>query len=145
MLTDVLGTRAWEAHPQQLRCRRVDGHPFAVPAGRPPLLGTKHLGLTNSQPGQTTASTSALPWTCPRGLCWQLIVYVRVCALNCFSRVQPFVTLWTESPPGSSVHGILQVRILEWVAIPSFRGSSRPRDRPHFSYVSWISRQILYH
>ena len=32
------------------------------------------------------------------------------------------------SPPGSSVHGILQARILEWVAIPSFRGSSCPRD-----------------
>ena len=33
------------------------------------------------------------------------------------------------SPPGSSVHGILQARILEWVAISSFRGCSRPRDR----------------
>ena len=31
-------------------------------------------------------------------------------------------------PPGSSVHGILQARILEWVAVPSSRGSSRPRD-----------------
>ena len=33
------------------------------------------------------------------------------------------------SPPGSSVHGILQARILEWVAIPFSRGSSQPRDR----------------
>ena len=32
------------------------------------------------------------------------------------------------SPPGSSVHGILQARILEWVAFPSSRGSSRPRN-----------------
>ena len=32
------------------------------------------------------------------------------------------------SPPGSSVHGILQASILEWVAMPSSRGSSRPRD-----------------
>ena len=32
------------------------------------------------------------------------------------------------SPLGSSVHGILQARILEWVAIPSSRGSSQPRD-----------------
>ena len=30
------------------------------------------------------------------------------------------------SPPGSSVHGILQARILEWVAISSSRGSSQP-------------------
>ena len=34
------------------------------------------------------------------------------------------------SPPGSSVHGILQARILEWVAIPSSRGSSRARVEP---------------
>ena len=33
------------------------------------------------------------------------------------------------SPPGSSVHGILQARMLEWAAMPSFRGSSRPRDQ----------------
>ena len=33
------------------------------------------------------------------------------------------------SPPGSSVHGILQARFLEWVAVPSYRISSRPRDR----------------
>ena len=32
------------------------------------------------------------------------------------------------SPPGSSVHGILQARILEWVAISFSRGSSQPRD-----------------
>ena len=40
------------------------------------------------------------------------------------------------SLPGSSVHGILQARILEWVAIPFSRGSSRPRDRTCVSYVS---------
>ena len=33
------------------------------------------------------------------------------------------------SPPGSSVHGILQARILEWVAMPSSGGSSHPRDQ----------------
>ena len=37
--------------------------------------------------------------------------------------------LMDYSPPGSSVHGILQVRILEWVAIPFSRGFSQPRDR----------------
>ena len=45
-----------------------------------------------------------------------------------------FVTLWTAcSPPGSSVHGILQARILEWVAMPSSRGSSQPRDQTRVS------------
>ena len=49
------------------------------------------------------------------------------------------------SPLGSSVHGILQARILEWVAMPSPRGSFRPRDRTHVSYVSCFGRQDLYH
>ena len=39
------------------------------------------------------------------------------------------------SPPGSSVHGILQVRMLQWVAMPSSRGTSRPRHRTHTSYT----------
>ena len=40
------------------------------------------------------------------------------------------------SPPRSSVHGILQARILEWVAISFSRVSSRPRDRNQFSHIS---------
>ena len=44
-----------------------------------------------------------------------------------------------------SVHGILQVRILEWVAISSSRGSSWPRDWTQASCVSCMGRQILYH
>ena len=49
------------------------------------------------------------------------------------------------SPPGSSVHGILQARILEWVALPSSRASFRPRDWTRISYVSCIDRRVLYH
>ena len=48
-------------------------------------------------------------------------------------------------PPGSSSHGILQARILGWVAMRSSRGSSRPRDRTHISYVSCLVRRVLYH
>ena len=44
------------------------------------------------------------------------------------------------SMPGSSVHGIFQARKLEWVAMPFSKGSSRPRDRTHVSYVSCIGR-----
>ena len=46
------------------------------------------------------------------------------------------------SPPGSSVHGISQPRILEWVTIPFSRGSSRSRDRTH---ISCTGRQVLHH
>ena len=49
------------------------------------------------------------------------------------------------SPPDSSVHGILQARKLEWVAIPSCRGSSGPRNRSPVSCISCTDRQILYH
>ena len=48
------------------------------------------------------------------------------------------------SPPGSSVHGSLQARTLEWVATPSSRGSSPPKDQTHGSYISYMSRWILY-
>ena len=48
------------------------------------------------------------------------------------------------SPPGSSVHGIFQARIMEWVAISSSGGSSRPREWTRVSWLSCIGRQILY-
>ena len=49
------------------------------------------------------------------------------------------------SSPGASVHGILQARILEWVAISFSRGSSWPRVQTYISYVSCIGRWVLYH
>ena len=51
------------------------------------------------------------------------------------------------SPPGSSVHRILQARILEWVAISFSRGSSRPRDQTQVSHIAgrcfnfWATRE----
>ena len=45
---------------------------------------------------------------------------------------------------GSSVRGILQARILEWVAMPFPRESSQPRDRTCVSYVSYTDGQVLY-
>ena len=49
------------------------------------------------------------------------------------------------SPPGSSVHGILQARILEWVAMLSSRGYSRARDQTHVSCIPCIGRWVLDH
>ena len=49
------------------------------------------------------------------------------------------------SPSGSSVHGILQARILEWAAMPSSRASSQPRDQTHGLCVSHTDSQVLYH
>ena len=55
--------------------------------------------------------------------------------LSHFSRVQLLVTLWTVAPQAPLSMGILQARILEWVVIPSFRGSSQPGDRISVSFV----------
>ena len=69
------------------------------------------------------------------------------CAILCLV-AQSCLTLCDPmdcSLPGSSVHGILQARIQEWVAITFSRGSSQPRDGTLVSYVSCIGKQVLYH
>ena len=89
---------------------------------------------------------------------WQAILYywallkLTQCymsiACTCAKSLQSCLTLRDpadRSPSGSSVHGILQARILEWVAMPVSRGSSQPRDWTHVSYVSCIGREFLYH
>ena len=50
--------------------------------------------------------------------------------------VQQFCDRIDCSPPGSSVHGIFQVRILEWVAIPFSRGSFQPKDQTEVSCIA---------
>ena len=62
--------------------------------------------------------------------------------------LQSCPALWDPidcSPPGSSVHRILQVRIQEWVARPSSRGSSQPRDWTCLSCVSCTGKWLLQH
>ena len=82
-------------------------------------------------------------------LCWndnskQPLWRQCVCMLNHFSHAWLFNPV-DSSPPGSSVHGILQARILEWSAMTSSRGSSPPRDWSPVSYVSCVGEQVLYH
>ena len=94
--------------------------------------------------------------------CTKTSVCVCVCVCVCVLVAQSCLTLCNPidcSSPGSSVHGILQARILEWVAFPFSRGSSQPRDQSWGSSQprdqSWVSsglcrgdslhcRQILY-
>ena len=78
---------------------------------------------------------------------WHMCIRVRVCVCVCVC-AQSCLTLWDPmgcSLPGSSVHGISQARILEWVVIPFFRASSRPRDWSCITCVSGTGRRILYH
>ena len=73
-------------------------------------------------------------------------ILICYCRCVCAKLLQSCLTLCDPmdcSLPGSSVHGISQARILEWVAMPSSRGSSRPRDPSRISYVSCIGSRFF--
>ena len=69
--------------------------------------------------------------------------WVRVCSVAkfCLTLCDPT----DRCPLVPSVLGIFQARILEWVAISSFRASSQLRDQTYVSCISWVDRQILHH
>ena len=67
-----------------------------------------------------------------------LLCVSRACMLR---SLQLCLTLW--NPPSSSIYGILQARVLEWVAIPSSRGSSRPRGQTSISWNSCIAGRFF--
>ena len=66
--------------------------------------------------------------TNPQPTSWSEVLVAQSCPTLCYSM--------DCSPPGSSVHGILQARILEWVAITFSRGSSWPRDWTQASCIA---------
>ena len=61
-----------------------------------------------------------------------MVRHVCMCGKE-LSCVQLFYNPKDYSPPASSIHGIFQISILEWVAMPYSRGSSQPRDQTHVS------------
>ena len=69
-------------------------------------------------------------------LCLIVVVIVLVTQL-CLTLCYPM----DSSPPGSSVRGILQASILEWIAIPFSRGSSQPRE---WTWVSCVAGRLFY-
>ena len=62
-------------------------------------------------------------------------VFTLLCCAQSLSRVR-LCDLMDCSPPGSSVYGILQARILEWVAISFSRASSQPKDSTQVSHIA---------
>ena len=82
----------------------------------------------------------------PKVLFWTAFhAQLKSCMQACSVMSNSFAIPWTiYSLPASSVHGISQARILEWVAISSSRGSYQIRDRTHISWVSCIGRWFLY-
>ena len=105
---------------------------------RPGLRAWPHVTCAQSS---LSSPSCTLPWVILRSwFCSDLSILCLLCTtLSRFSRVRLFVTHdW--SPPGSSVHEILQARLLEWVAMFFSRGSSWPRDGTCISYVFCIGR-----
>ena len=96
-----------------------------------------HLNFTGEQ-NKEIPSEFVFPWVLWLFLC--VCVHARVCQVT--SVCPTLCDRLDCSPPGSSARGILQARILEWVAMPFSRGSSQPRDWTH---VSCIERWVLYH
>ena len=72
-------------------------------------------------------------------VCWKRWIWARCMCAQLFPTL---CSLRDCSLPGSSVHGIFQARILEWVAIFFSRGSLQPKD---WTQVSGIGRQMFYH
>ena len=123
---EVLPGGAW-------RCKYTHRSPAIFLASCPvagvywPVLSTHSLG----SPAQVfTLVISFTGCSYPGCCCLVAALCLTLCdPMNC-------------SPPDSCVHGISQARVLEWIAISFFRGSSWPRD---WTQVSCIDRQILYH
>ena len=90
---------------------------------------------------------SATRTALPLNKTWSLFECVCVCVCAC-ACTQSCLTLCIPmvcSPPGSSLHGIFQARILEQFAISYSRWSSWPKDRTRVSCISCIGKQILTH
>ena len=91
-------------------------------------------------------------WAQQRGYTHQDFSRTQIYATNClvWVCVQLLSHAWLCDPmdcslPGSSVYGILQARILEWVTISSSRGLSWPRDQIRVSWVFCVGRWIFYY
>ena len=74
---------------------------------------------------------------------WLMALVFLICVLSC-SVTSNSLLPHGRCLPGSSVHGILQARILVWVTISFFKRSSQPKGGTHVSCISSIGRKILY-
>ena len=123
---------AWSAYPPSLswpECHQPG--PFSVP------FPSSHPQLFSFFPSSVHSPTFFSFSTSP------CLVHTRRkeerCTLSRFSHVRLCDPI-DCSPPGSSVHGILQAKTLEWIAISSSTGSCRPNDGTQVSYISCIGK-----
>ena len=81
----------------------------------------------------------------PLGFIWNYHNIVNWLCCCLIAKLCPTLDAMNSSPPGSSVLGMSQARILQWVAISFSRQSSQPRDQTRVSCISYIGRWMLYH
>ena len=74
-----------------------------------------------------------------------LLIPMHACVVSHFSYVLLSVTLWTVAHQALLSMGTLQARTLECVAMPSSRGSSRPRNQIRVTYVYCIGSRVVCH
>ena len=96
--------------------------------------------ITNNPPTQQFKTTNI----------YHLAQFLRVRNLEAAWKWKSLSHVWLYDPMAYTVHGILQVRILEWVAFPFSRGSSQSRDQTQVShsagrlFTSWATREALW-
>ena len=82
-------------------------------------------------------------WAQPSVLYIRPLTYVTFIYAQALQLCSTLCNTMDCSPPGSSVHGSFQARILEWVAMPSSRGSSRPKDGICVSCISCTAGEFF--
>ena len=118
-------------------------------------LGAEWVKLGGFHQQRSLVNYVPCSWRCVRYICMantSSVHFFPTCLFSrhtcmCAKSLQLYLTLCDHldcNTPGSSVHGIFQARILEWVAMPSSRGSSWPMTQTPVSYVCCIARRVLY-
>ena len=113
------------------------GNPHSAKITLPTIAGQQsetrgNVPVKNKARNRHMAET---PVASQRGMLRRRRVCMRTKVLQLYS---PLCDPMDYSPPGSSVHGIFQARILEWVNMPSSTGSSWPKDWTHISSASFL-------
>ena len=126
------------------------GHPWETQTpGSPSGLLSRERGLRCPRRGVSVRGGNGLPLPLSKSGFGRLAGPQRagtvVKAASAAQSCPPLCDLMDDNLPGSSVHGVLQARTLEWVAISFSRGSSQLRNRTQGTYVSGIAKWVLSH
>ena len=126
------------------RQEHLSGSPFPPPGDLP------HPGI---EPRSPALQGDSLPFEPPRNLASgpRQVCYSKtlLCAVLSCSVMPDSCNRMDCSPPGSSVHDDSSGKILEWVAMPSSRASSQPRDQTQVSRIAgsfftcWTTREAI--